>query len=140
VADEAAGWRHWLETVLSKNEPDEVNRDDLDDLDKMFGASGIDNRKVSSIMPATLALFDAHSHYVAPAKEHEAAIYHVWSQRTMQEMLYHALAVPAATQRHEKRLERRRAERAAERDFRAMRRSSDKKVDMPLFPGLALTI
>ncbi len=140
VSDEAAGWTLWLETVLSENEPDEVDRNDLDDLDAMLGASGIDIREVSSMMTATLALVDAHGHYVAPAKGHEAAIDHVWSQMTMQEILDHALADPAATERHEERLERRRAERAAERDFRAMRRANQTKIDMPAFPGLAFTI
>ena len=117
-------------------EPDEVDRNDLDNLDAMLGARGIDIREVLSMITATLGLVDAHRPYVAPAKCHEAAIDHGWSQ----EILDHALADPAATERHQELIEQRRAERAAQRDFRALRRSNEMKIEMAVFPPFSLNI
>ena len=140
VDDEAAGWTIWLSTVLSQEELDPVDEDDLLVLEQMFSASGIDLREASAMMTAALALVDAHGPYKAPERGHEAAIAHVWSQITMHEILDHALADPAATERNQELMDQRRAERAAMRDYRASRRSAASPVEMPTLPGLSITV
>lgn len=137
--DEAAGWTIWLSTVLSQQEPDPVDEDDLLALEQMFSASGIDLREASAMMTAALALVDEHGSYKAPERGHEAAIAHVWSQITMHEILEHALADPAATERHQERMDQRRDERAAMRDDRASRRAASFAIEMPTLPGLSVT-
>lgn len=115
VQDEAAGRTIWLSTVLSNEQPDPVDEGNLLELETLLGASGIDLREASALMSTTLELVDRDGPYLAPERGHEAAVTHVWSQMTMQTILDHALSNPAAAARHEDRLERRRAERAAER-------------------------
>lgn len=139
VADEAAGWTIWLAAVLSDDQSDPVDEGDLLELEVLFGASGIDLREASAMMTATLEIVDRDGPYKAPSRGHDAAISHVWSQITMQSILDHALSDPAATERHEERLERLRAERAAERDYRAARRSAESLADLPTLPGLVLS-
>ena len=139
VSDEAAGWTIWLSNVLSDSQPDPVDEGDLLELETLLGASGIDLREASALMSATLELVDRDGPYVAPERGHEAAVTHVWSQMTMQAILDHALADPAAMERHEERMERLRAERAAERHYRAARRSAANPADLPTLPGLVLS-
>lgn len=139
VSDEAAGWTIWLSNVLSEDQPDTIDEGDLLELEVLFGASGIDLREASALMSATLEIADRDGPYVAPERGHEAAVTHLWSQMTMQSILDHAFSDPVGMERHEERMERRRAERAAARDYRAARRSAPSLADLPTLPGLVLS-